>query len=110
MKKILTAFLIGCWLLISAVGFGQTNQVVSGTVTNSASASEKLPNVTVTVKGTNHAAVTSSSGAYTIRVNSLKDTLVFSYIGTQPKEVAINGQNVINVSLNAEATALTDVV
>ena len=40
----------------------------------------------------------------------MNDTLVFSYIGAQPKEVAINGQPVINSTLDAESIALTDVV
>ncbi|WP_205510650.1 SusC/RagA family TonB-linked outer membrane protein [Longitalea arenae] len=109
MKKILSWLFTGCWLLISAMGFGQTNPVVTGTVTTTSTA-EKLSNVTVTVKGTNKAAVTGNNGQFQLRVNSLNDTLVFSYIGTQPKEVAINGQQVVNVSLDAEATSLTDVV
>jgi TonB-linked SusC/RagA family outer membrane protein len=109
MKKIHSWLLIGCWLLISAVSFGQTNPTVSGTVTT-ASTSEKLPNVTVTVKGTAQASVTDNKGHFQIKVNSLNDTLVFSYIGTQPKEVSVNGQNVINVSLNADAISLADVV
>ena len=109
MKKILPWFLTGCWLLISAVGFGQTNTTVSGTVTTT-STSEKLSNVTVTLKGTSRAAVTDNSGKYVIKVNSLNDTLVFSYIGAQPKEVAINGENMLNVSLNTEAISMTDVV
>ncbi len=108
MKKKLTWFLTGCWLLISAVGFGQTIPIVSGTVTNSTS--EKLGNVTVTVKGTTRATVTDINGKFQLKVNTLNDTLVFSYIGAQPKEVAINGQNIINISLDAAATALTDVV
>jgi TonB-linked SusC/RagA family outer membrane protein len=107
MKKI-TWLLIGCWLMISTTMFGQSNPTVSGTV-KTASA-EKLSNVTVTVKGSNKAVVTDNNGHFDIRVNSLKDTLVFSYIGTQPKEVAINGQTVVNISLDAEATALSDVV
>jgi hypothetical protein len=109
MKKILTWLFFGCWLLISAVGFGQTNPIVSGTVSTT-STSEKLSNVTVTVKGSTRAAITNSKGQFQIRVNSLNDTLVFSYIGAQSKEVSINGQNVINISLDGEATALTDVV
>jgi TonB-linked SusC/RagA family outer membrane protein len=109
MKKHLPWLLLGCWLLISAVGFGQTNTTVSGTVTTT-STSEKLSNVTVTIKGASRAAVTDNSGRYVIKVNSLNDTLVFSYIGTQPKEVAINGQNMVNVSLNTEAISMSDVV
>ncbi|THU31562.1 SusC/RagA family TonB-linked outer membrane protein [Niastella caeni] len=109
MKKIFTWLLIGCWLQISTDSYGQTNSTVSGTVTTTSTA-EKLSNVTVTVKGTNRSAITNNNGQFQIRVNSLNDTLVFSYIGTQPKEVAINGQNVINLKLDVEATSLTDVV
>jgi TonB-linked SusC/RagA family outer membrane protein len=107
MKK-LTWLLAGCWLMISVTVFGQSNPVVSGTVTTASA--EKLSDVTVTVKGTNKAAVTDKNGHYVLRVNSLKDTLVFSYIGTQPKEVPVNGQAVVNTTLNAEATSLNDVV
>ncbi|MFL5745121.1 MAG: SusC/RagA family TonB-linked outer membrane protein [Niastella sp.] len=107
MKKI-TWLLIGCWLMISTTVFGQSNPVVSGIV-KTASA-ERLSNVTVTVKGTNKAVVTDKNGQFQIRVNSLNDTLVFTYIGTQPKEVAINGQTVVTTSLDAEAASLSDVV
>ncbi|MBO9204881.1 MULTISPECIES: SusC/RagA family TonB-linked outer membrane protein [Niastella] len=108
MKKTLTWLLTGCWLMISITSFGQSNPVVSGTVKTASS--EKLSNVTVTVKGTNKAVVTDNSGHFVLSVSSLKDTLVFSYIGTQPKEVPINGQTIVNTSLDAEATSLSDVV
>ena len=61
MKKIPSWLLIGCWLLVSAIGFGQTLPIVSGTVTTDFHF-RKTVNVTITVKGTTRVAVTDNNG------------------------------------------------
>lgn len=57
-----------------------------------------IPGVTVTEKGTNNSTQASIDGFYTITV---KDTsvLIFSFVGMVTREVAVNGQNVINTTL-----------
>lgn len=55
--------------------------------------------------------VTNVDGNYSLKVNNAsKDVLVFSYVGMKPKEVKVNGQSVINVTLEADAVLLDEVV
>lgn len=55
--------------------------------------------------------VTDVNGNYSLKVNdALKDVLVFSYVGMKPREVKVDGQNVINVTLEADAVMLDEVV
>lgn len=68
-----------------------------------------LPGVTVKVKGTTIAAVTNAQGVFTI--DAPEDaTLVFSFIGYNTQEVAVNGQSTLNVKLAPAQTALNEVV
>ncbi|NII26291.1 SusC/RagA family TonB-linked outer membrane protein [Pseudoflavitalea sp. X16] len=111
MKKLIFCLpLLGCWLLLSLCVTAQdTELVVSGTVTRSA-ANEKLSNVTVTLKGTSLAAVTGAGGQYSLKVNDPKGILVFTYVGLQSREVPIEGRSRIDVALEPDNAALTDVV
>src|SRR5690625_3971655 len=74
--------LLGVQLLVlCSVAFSQ-NSTVSGTVTD-AESGETLPGVNITVKGTTTGTATDADGAYELTVESLRDTLVFSFIGYQ---------------------------
>jgi TonB-linked SusC/RagA family outer membrane protein len=79
---------------------------ISGKVTDS---SGDLPGVTIKVKGLDIGALTDASGNYTITAPE-NGTLVFSFIGYTSKEVAINGQSVINVQMDGSVTELQQVV
>src|SRR5699024_2638236 len=61
---------------------------IKGQVTD-AETGETLPGVNVLVKGTTTGTSTDAEGNFELMVPSLKDTLVFSYIGYQTKEVSI---------------------
>ena len=66
----------------------------------------------VTIKGVaGVGTVTDVNGNYTLKVNDAsKDILVFSYVGMTPQEVKVNNRSVINVTLQADAVLLEDVV
>ena len=66
----------------------------------------------VTLKGAaGVGTVTNVDGNYSLKVNNAsKDVLVFSYVGMTTKEVKINGHSVINVTLEADAVMLDEVV
>lgn len=74
---------------------------VSGTVTD-VETGDTLPGVNVIVKGTTNGTATNADGAYQLMVESLQDTLVFSFVGYQRQEVPINGQAILNVTMNQE--------
>ena len=66
----------------------------------------------VTIKGAaGVGTVTDVNGNYSLKVNDAsKDVLVFSYVGMTSQEVKVNGKNVINVTLKADAVLLDEVV
>lgn len=63
----------------------------------------------VGVKGQNVNVVTDINGNYSIKATS-SDVLAFSYLGFQPKEVAVQGKKVINVTLTEDSKVLDDVI
>ncbi|MHA6249311.1 TonB-dependent receptor plug domain-containing protein [Pontibacter sp. CAU 1760] len=88
---------------VLAQGFAVTGKVVD-------EKGEGLPGVTVVLKGTTTAAPTDGSGVYRLTLPDGSGTLVFSYIGYQPKDVPINGRATVNVTLAPDAKALEEVV
>ncbi|NER17831.1 SusC/RagA family TonB-linked outer membrane protein [Spongiivirga citrea] len=69
-----------------------------------------LPSVNVLQKGTKNGVAADFDGNYAIKLIPGQEILVFSYIGFKSKEVAINAQDVINVSLEEDAENLDEVV
>ena len=82
-------------------------QQVSGTVTDDAGI--PLPGASIVVKGTTVGTVADFDGKYTINVAS-NGVLVFSYVGFQPKEIAVNGKTTLNASLEVDSSLLDEVV
>ncbi|HET8735459.1 MAG TPA: SusC/RagA family TonB-linked outer membrane protein, partial [Pricia sp.] len=83
--------------------FGQ----VSGTVTDENNV--PLPGASVVVVGTTTGTTTDFDGNYSINVDE-NGELLFSYIGYQPQEVAVDGRSTINVSMAVDASQLEEVV
>ncbi len=81
--------------LSSSLCFSQ--QTVTGLVSDSDGS--PLPGVNIIEKGTTNGSTTDFDGKYSIEVNP-ESTLIFSYIGFNTKEVAVNSQSTINVSLS----------
>ena len=86
----------------------QILQTITGTVTSQDG--ELLIGSTVQVKGTSIGDVTDEEGKYQIDVPDEATTLVFSYIGYQTQEVAIDGRSVINAVLQVEVSQLDEIV
>ncbi|EHQ31201.1 SusC/RagA family TonB-linked outer membrane protein [Mucilaginibacter paludis] len=80
---------------------------ITGTVTDNEG--NPVPGVTISIKGTTHAAVSDTKGNYGIMAEE-GQTLVFSFIGFKKTEVLVSGKHVINVKLVQDATRLNDVV
>ncbi|XOV93373.1 MAG: SusC/RagA family TonB-linked outer membrane protein [Bacteroidota bacterium] len=80
---------------------------ISGIITDGNN--EPLPGATVQEKGTTNGTITDIDGKYNLNVGD-GSTLVISFVGFQSKEVEINGQSVINVSLEEDVSALEEVV
>ena len=92
-------------LTFSTAVMAQTK--VSGTVKDDQG--EILTGVSVLIKGTKLSTTTNADGNFQITVPTGSNALVFSYLGYETKEAAVNG-NVINVSLKSSVSTLNDVV
>lgn len=113
MKK-LKMFSSGIVMLVLFASFGMQKIVRSVstqmTVTGVASDdSGPLPGANVIVKGTSSGTQTDFDGKYTITAKR-GETLVFSFLGLENKEVKIAHSNVINVKLIASQLNLESVV
>lgn len=84
----------------------QQNEI-NGTVTDKDGI--PLPGVSVIIKGSSSGTTTDFDGLFSIESSS-GDTLVFSYMGMQTKEVLIESQTTINVILEDGAALLDEVV
>jgi TonB-linked SusC/RagA family outer membrane protein len=71
---------------------------------------QPLPGVNVLLKGSNSGTTTGTDGTYAITAPDGNGTLVFSFIGFTPQEVAINGRTNIDVALAPDVKALNEVV
>ncbi|MDR1417251.1 MAG: TonB-dependent receptor [Prevotellaceae bacterium] len=96
-----------CFFLL--VHFSAQAEVkVEGQVTDSRSS--PLPGVTVSLKGSSVGALSDFNGYYAIVTPDENATLVFSYLGFEPQEIAVGAQRVIDVTLRESAENLEEVV
>ena len=107
MKQRLFYVLVLCALTVSSA-FAQS-RTITGRVT-SAEDGSSLPGVTVHVQGTTVGTQTNADGGYNLSVPANATALVFSYLGHTGRTVTIGNQSTINVSLEAEAGELSQVV
>lgn len=85
------------------------NKTVTGTVISDGGT--PMSGVTVTLKGTKNAVITDPSGHYSIKIpQSGNEVLVFSYVGSETKEVTVGSRTKIDISLTQITTTLNDVV
>jgi TonB-dependent SusC/RagA subfamily outer membrane receptor len=69
-----------------------------------------LPGVTVLVKGTTQGTVTNSEGNYSLPNIPDEATLVFSFVGMLTQEIVVGNQSTINVTMEADAIGIEEVV
>lgn len=105
-------------ILVMVVSFSNIVTIASGidlqqkTVTGIVS-DEKgspLPGVSVSVKGTTLGIHTDEAGRYTLSNLPANATLVFTFVGMTTKEVPLNGQTKVDVTMAEESIGLNEVV
>ena len=104
-KSIWQGMMTVCLLLLLNFSFAQQSRV-SGKVSDVTS--EPIPGTTVLVKGTTRGTVTDVDGSYSIQAAS-GETLVYSFVGFETKEILVGNSQVIDVILS-EGLALSEVV
>lgn len=116
-RRIFCPVLVGCALLSTrtahahqsirqtTTSFFYQKKQITGTVSDS---SIPLAGVTVSVKGKSPVALTDSVGKFNIEA-SPDEVLVFSYIGYQTLELALNGKTVLDIRLTEDTRTLQEV-
>jgi len=97
------------WILCMAV-FSTINAqttTVSGMVTDESG--EPVPGVYVLIKGSQSGAVTEADGRYTLKNVPAGATLSFSFIGFETQEVPVEGRTQIDIQLQEEVIALSEI-
>ena len=94
-------------LLIPQFFFAQSPINVCGTVYDDTG--ETLIGAAVQVKGTSVGTITDSEGNFCIQAPQ-KATLTFSYVGYKTKDVVVNGNKKLNVTLQSDSEILDEVV
>ena len=105
-KKRLVAVVALC--LMTTLVFAQGGHTVKGVVSD-----EMGPVVGASIieKGNaTNGTTTDFDGRFTLSVQNPNATLVFSYIGLQTKEVALNGRTSITVNLEEDSELLEDII
>ncbi len=87
---------------------GAQGITVTGKVTDKNG--ETMPGVNVVEKGTTNGTITDADGNYTLKVSGPNVTLQFSFIGYHVKDVPLNGQKVVDVTLEEANIELEEVI
>jgi len=107
-RMCLLSLAAGGFVILPGAAVAQTSHEVTGRVTDSTGAS--LGGVSIGIRGSKRGATTDSTGYFSLSVPSGNVTLTFSIIGFQDKQVPLNGESQINVSLNGGRKDLGEVV
>ena len=91
-----------------SISFGQ-GRVVTGTVIET-DTGDPIPGVNVVVKGTTNGTVTDLDGKYSVTFSDEGAILVYSFVGYVTQEMQIGNQSAIDISLDSDVTALSEVV
>lgn len=102
MKKILLLICLG----LSFAAFAQ--KTVSGKILD-AKDNSPLVGASVVVKGTDRGSVTDLDGKFELKANS-GETLIVSFVGYTSKEVSIGNESILDITLETDAQALSEVV
>lgn len=97
-----------CLALISLCGYAQ--QITVKGVVTSGTDQQPLIGTTVQVKGTGTGTITGIDGDYTLSNVGKNAVLIFSSIGFDSQEIAVEGRTTINVVLKESSELLDEVV
>src|SRR5699024_12597075 len=95
---------IGFLILMVLPDLNAQNIQVTGKVFDEQT-NEALPGVNIMVEGTTVGTSSGAEGEFKLSVPASNDTLIFSFIGYQRREIPLDGRNEVQVALAPEAIA-----
>ncbi|MBK7133965.1 MAG: TonB-dependent receptor [Bacteroidales bacterium] len=96
-------------IMVFSAGFALAQEkTVTGKVT--AEGEGPIPGVNVTVQGTTIGAITGLDGSYSLKVPGPSSVLVFSSVGYLTQQATVGTQTVIDVVIESDVRALSEVV
>lgn len=113
-KRIIFMFFFAiCFYVVSVAGApnittSEQSLTVKGQITDANGT--PLPGASVVVKGTSQGTVSDADGNFTITNVPDDAILVFSFIGMKTREVPVDNQTVINVTMDEETVGIEEVV
>ncbi|MBQ7194482.1 MAG: TonB-dependent receptor, partial [Bacteroidales bacterium] len=106
-KRLIVSFVLLLLSAAVAMAQGGAKKRVTGTVTDSKG--EPLAGAAVQIQNTNDGTTANMDGVFAISVNP-NDKLVVSYVGFLSKTVAVEGRDVVDVSLEEDSEMMQEVV
>ena len=98
-----------CFIFFSFSFLAAQSISVSGIITD-AETGETIPGAAILEKGTTHGTVSDFDGNYEFTTMGENDTIIFSFLGFDDFEGAINGRTNIDVALRMAANELTEII
>lgn len=108
-RKLLVGFMAALLIVSSGVMAQNTEITVKGQVTSS-SDGMGLPGLSIAIKGTGQGTITDLDGKYTLTVEDPNSTLMYSFVGFTPQEIALEGRTTIDVVMVESSESLDEVV
>jgi TonB-linked SusC/RagA family outer membrane protein len=96
-----------CFCVIFFTHLAQA-QRITGTI-KSTKDDTPLPGVSILIKGTNTGTTTDATGKFSLNANN-NNKLIISYVGYKSQEIAVGNQTVMNIGLDEDSQALSEVV
>lgn len=101
-------FLVVAILFLWGSSLAQNSKTITGNIKDAAS--QPLPGANIIIKGTKIGTVSNSEGNFKLTLSQGNETLVISSVGYQSREVAVNGQNFVAVTLDDDVASISEVV
>ncbi|MEP6701206.1 MAG: carboxypeptidase-like regulatory domain-containing protein, partial [Bacteroidota bacterium] len=105
---LLQFFLTILVLIFSVITLHAQTKTVTGVIKDETGSG--MQGVSIMPKGSEKGVTSGPDGSFLITLPSGINTIVFSYIGYEAKELQVTASNILNVTLNREPTSLNDVV
>lgn len=100
-------FVLGLLIIMTSGAIAQSN-IIKGNVTEDEGA--PMIGVSILEKNTSNGTITDVDGSYSLKVNSDKAILVFSYLGYKSQEVSLDGRTMIDIRLELDSKVLDDII